>query len=100
MGTVAVDVWWQLYKKYLLWNGSGKKRLIPIFDTGFPCSNNSVLLASRCRSIYITIETIFQAFILETGMIIAVPDPDSKEFPYGSNVTYIAKFFKREEKSR
>jgi hypothetical protein len=33
-------------------------------------------------------------------MIIAVPDPDSKEFPYGSNVTYIAKFFKKEEKSR
>jgi hypothetical protein len=33
-------------------------------------------------------------------MIIAVPDPDSKEFPYGSNVTYIAKFFKKEEKNR
>ena len=66
----------------------------------FPCSNNSVLLASRCRSIFITIKTILKAFILETGMIIAVPDPDSKEFPYGSNVTYIAKFFKKEEKSR
>ena len=34
-------------------------------------------------------------------MIIAVPDPDSKKkFSYGSNVTYIAKFFKKEEKNR
>jgi hypothetical protein len=40
-----------------------------------------------------------KAFILETGMIIAVPDPDSKKkFSYGSNVTYIANFLKKEEK--
>jgi hypothetical protein len=45
----------------------------------FSCSNKSVLLASRYRSIFITIKTILKAFILEMGMIIAVPDPDSKK---------------------
>ena len=41
-----------------------------------------------------------KAFILETEMIIAVPDPDlKKKFSYESNVTYVADFFffKKEE---
>jgi hypothetical protein len=59
----------------------------------FPCSNNSVLLASWCRSIYNTVKKFLKAVILETGMIIAVPDPDSKKkFSYGSDVTYVADF--------
>jgi hypothetical protein len=102
LGTVAVDVWRQFfYRKYLLWNGSGKTNCYRSSTLVLPCSNNSVLLASRCRSIYITVKKrnlFLKAFILETGMIIAVPDPDSKKIFFHTDPTLLTlPIFKKEE---
>ncbi len=76
--------------------------MLRILNTRFPCSNYRVLLASRYRSICITVKkkNFWDAFILGPGIVIIGTGFIFEKISYESHVTYVAGFQKKFKENR